>query len=226
MELPAVPVAQKRIAGLCHRSGKPCIIATQMLESMTHSAVPTRAEVSDVANAVLDHTDAVMLSGETSIGEYPIRAVEMMDSVVREMQAYYDEAACDLEVVHSPIRTSAALASAVRTVLASEKIAAVAVFTATGTTARLLAKSRLPSPILAMSPDIGTVRRMCLYYGVQSVQAKTPAHTRDVVSLAQKHCLAKGIAGEGDRIVVLSGRPIGKPGATNTLVVHTIEVNA
>jgi pyruvate kinase len=222
MDLPAVPVAQKRIARLCHCAGKPCIIATQMLETMTHSAVPTRAEVSDVANAVLDHADAVMLSGETSVGEFPVQSVRMMDSVVREVQAYHDEVSGNLEGVHSPVATSAALASAVRAVIAGEDIAAVAVFTATGTTARLLAKSRLTCPVVAMSPDVRAVRRMCLYYGVLPVLAKAPSHTRDVVALAERLCLENKVAAKGERIVILSGRPIGKPGATNTLVVHTM----
>lgn len=222
MHLSAVPVAQKRIARLCQRAGKPCIIATQMLETMTHSPTPTRAEVSDVANAVLDHADAVMLSGETAVGEYPVAAAQMMDKVVREVQAYDDQTAVGVEMVHSPMVTTAALASAVKAVLAGEQISAVAVFTTTGTTARMLAKSRLTKPILAMSPDVNVVRRMCLYYGVLSVQADTPTHTRDVLSLASKYVLEKGLAGQGDRIIVLSGRPLGQPGTTNTLVVHTL----
>lgn len=222
MDLPAVPVAQKRIARLCQAAGKPCIIATQMLETMTHSLVPTRAEVSDVANAVLDHADAVMLSGETAVGEFPVQTVRMMDRVVQEIQAYYDQTAGAPEPVNSPLRTTAALANAVRHVLAAEEIAAVAVFTATGTSARMLSKSRLSRPILAMSADLASVRRMCLYYGVESRQADVPSHTRDILDLAEKFALDRGVAAEGDKMVVLSGRPIGQPGATNTLVVHQI----
>jgi len=222
MELPAVPIAQKKIAHLCQQAGKPCIIATQMLETMTHSAVPTRAEVSDVANAVLDHTDAVMLSGETAVGEFPVEAVRMMDRVVQYIQAYHDETASLAAMQHGPFATTAALAGAVRHVLATEDIAAVAVFTATGTTARLLAKSRLSRPIIAFSSDRTTVRRMCLYYGVFSAQADAPKHTREVLDLAAKFAVEHEIVSKGSKMVVLTGRPIGKPGATNTLVVHTV----
>jgi len=223
MDLPAVPVAQKRIARLCQVAGKPCIIATQMLETMTNRPTPTRAEVSDVANAVLDDADAVMLSGETAVGKFPVRAVAMMDRIVEEIQAYYDETAAPSEVTGASAQTTAALAGAVRHILESERIAAVALFTATGTTARMLAKSRLPRPILAISQDPGAVRRMCLYYDVTSVQADAPQHTRDVLALAAKFALRRGLAKKGEKLVVLSGRPIGTPGATNTLVVHTIE---
>jgi len=222
MDLPAVPVAQKRIARLCQVAAKPCIIATQMLETMTNSPTCTRAEVSDVANAVLDDADAVMLSGETAVGKFPVRAVAMMDRIVEEVQTYYDETAAPSEVAGASAQTTAALAGAVRHVLESERIAAVAVFTATGTTARMLAKSRLPRPILAISQDLAAVRRMCLYYDVTSVRADAPQHTRDVLALASKFALRRGLAKKGQKLVVLSGRPIGAPGATNTLVVHTI----
>jgi pyruvate kinase len=223
MDLPGVPVAQKRIARLAQRAGVCCIIATQMLETMTHAPTPTRAEVSDVANAVLDHADAVMLSGETAVGEFPVAAVRMMDEIVREIQAYHDETAEAVRVSCAAAATSAALASAVREIIATEEVAAVAVYTASGTTARMLAKSRLPCPILAIAPEQAVVRRMCLYYGVAARQAPAPEHTRDVLVLAEKFALDLGVAKRGDRIVVISGRPIGTPRATNTLVVHEIK---
>ncbi|HUS91031.1 MAG TPA: pyruvate kinase [Phycisphaerae bacterium] len=222
MDLPAVPVAQKRIARLCQAAGTCCIIATQMLETMTHSPTPTRAEVSDVANAVLDHADAVMLSGETAVGEFPAAAVRMMNDIVRQTQAYHDETSAAVRVVHASARTVAALAAGVKAMLAAEDIAAVAVYTATGTTARLLAKSRLPCPILAMAADVAVVRRMCLYYGVAARQAPAPEHTREVLKLAERFAADLGVAKRGDRIVVVSGRPIGRPGAANTLVVHEV----
>ncbi len=222
MDLPAVPVAQKQIASLCQTAGKCCIIATQMLETMTHSAMPTRAEVSDVANAVLDRADAVMLSGETAVGKFPVETVAMMNQIVEKIQSYSDQVAEPRRVGSASARTTAALAGAVRHILQAGQIAAVAVYTATGATARLLAKNHLPRPILAMAADRAVVRRMCLYYGVVSMQAEAPKHTRDILALASKFALQRGVARLGERIVVLSGRPIGKPGATNTLVVHTI----
>ncbi len=223
MDLSAVPFVQKRIARLCQERGKCCIIATQMLESMTHAAAPTRAEVSDVANAVLDATDAVMLSGETAVGEYPVAAVEMMNRIVAQAQAYYDHQNHSLHVTYAPARTEAALAAAVHRIVETEPIAAVAVFSITGTTARMFAKHRPACPVLGLSTDIKTVRGMCLYYGVVPVQVGPCQHTREVLATASAVALKKGLARKGDRIVVVSGRPLGAPGNTNTLVIHTIE---
>ena len=220
MELPEVPAAQKRITALCGQRGKPCIVATQMLESMTASPRPTRAEVSDVANAVLDGADAVMLSGETAVGDFPVEAVTMMDRIVRRAQAMDTCRGATLSCHESP--TTAALARAVRAVVDAEPIAAVGVFTATGTTARMLSKMRLGVPVLALSQDQAAVRRMCLYFGVHPARAEAPRHTREVLDLVARTATGAGVAGAGDRVVVLSGRPIGHPGATNTLVVHTL----
>jgi len=220
MDLPAVPVAQKRIAALCQEAGKVCIIATQMLETMTHSPQPTRAEVSDVANAVLDRADAVMLSGETAVGEYAVDAVWMMNRVVARAQECEQQP--PPQVQYAPARTAAALAGAVRTVIGEDDIAAVGVFTATGTTARMLSKMRLGVPLIALSQHRRTVRRMCLYYGVEPALVAAPEHTRQVLARAAELALERGVASPGDKLVVVSGRPIGEPGATNTMVVHTI----
>lgn len=223
MDLPAVPVAQKRIAHLCQQAGKPCIVATQMLESMITSPTPTRAEVSDVANAVLDQADAVMLSGETAVGKYPVQAVEMMDRVVHAIESYHDQVCNPAPVQHAGAEVPAALASAVRDMLDRLDIAAVAVFTMSGASARLLSKSRLSRPILALSPRIASVRRMCLYYGVAAVvQTDPPEHTQDVLAIASRIAMEQSLARPGQRIIVISGRPIGQPGNTNTLVVHTL----
>jgi len=223
MNLPAVPIAQKRIARLCQARGKTCIIATQMLETMTQHATPTRAEVSDVANAVLDLADAVMLSGETAVGKFPVQAVTMMNDIVAHTESFAKEAETPaVRVAADAASTTAALAAAVREIIAVEDVAAVAVFTRTGATARLLAKTRLAVPILALSPDAGAVRRMCLYYGVASVQAPEPQHTRDVLATAGTRAVEAGLATAGQKLVVLSGRPLNQPGKTNTLVVHTI----
>jgi pyruvate kinase len=223
MDLPSVPAEQKRLALLAQRAGKACIIATQMLETMTHSPTPTRAEVSDVANAVLDHGDAVMLSGETSVGEYPVEAVEMMNAIVQRMQTYDEGFPRPVHVACPASRTTAALADAVRAIIAGDAVAAVAVFSTSGQTARVLAKSRLSVPIVAMAPDAAVVRRMCLYYGVVARQAAAPRHTRDVLALAERFAGEACLAQPGEKIIVLSGRPIGVPGTTNTLVVHKVE---
>ncbi len=223
MDLPEVPLAQKRIADLCQTAGKPCIIATQMLESMTHAPQPTRAEVSDVANAVLDRADAVMLSGETAMGDFPEEAVRMMNRIAARAESYGDCGWRPLEAGGAPWRTTAALAGAVHAVIDGEEIAAVALFTATGTTGRMLSKIRLPVPILALTQHRHAARRMQLYHGVIPALAEAPEHTRDVLALASDLARAEGIARPGDKLVVISGRPIGIPGKTNTLVVHTVE---
>ncbi len=226
MDFPAVPVAQKRIASACQTAGTPCIIATQMLESMIESPVPTRAEVSDMANAVLDHADAVMLSGETSVGKYPVQAVAAMNRTVEAIQVYDDQISPVPPVAYEASPTTAAIAHAVRAMIAAEDITAIAVFTATGLSARMIAKNRPPCPILALTPYPSIARRTCLYYGVLGVaaQAETPpVHTREILAMASRVAKDKGIAQTGDRILVVSGRPILGPDKTNSIVVHTVE---
>ncbi len=222
MDLPEVPMAQKRIADLCQCAGKPCIIATQMLETMTRSPQPTRAEVSDVANAVLDRADAVMLSGETAVGDYPVRTVRMMNRIAARAENYAGQRVGGLRITGGAWRTAAALAGAIHAIVEAEEIAAVAVFTATGATARMLSKSRLPLPILALTQHRDAARRMQLYHGVLSSLAEAPEHTRQVLALASRLAVETGIATPGEKLVVISGRPIGVAGATNTLVVHTV----
>lgn len=222
MSLPAVPVAQKMIASLCRQLGKPCIVATQMLESMIVSPTPTRAEVSDVANAVLDAADAVMLSGETAVGKFPAESVAMMNRVVQDIQAYHDVHCPPLDVAYAPARTAAALAAAVREIIRIEDIKAVAAFSMGGVTARMFAKQRLRCPILGISPDRTALQRMALYYGVIPVQASRMQYTQELLDLAQQVVLDRKIASVGEKIVVVCGRPLGASGKTNTLIVHTI----
>ncbi len=222
MDLPQVPMVQKRLVRLTREHGKACIVATQMLESMTRQPAPTRAEVADIANAVLDGTDAVMLSGETAVGSYPVEAVAAMNEIAAAAEAHEARFGNPVPVHCAASRTTAALAAAVRAVVAEEKIVAVAVFTATGTTANVLAQQRLAMPVLAMSPSLRVVRQMSLLYGVRAVLQPACEHTRQLLARAADHLKAMGLAREGEKIVVLSGRPIGRPGATSSLVVHTV----
>ncbi len=234
MPLPDVPMMQKRLVSLCTRAGKPCIVATQMLESMTACPTPTRAEVSDVANAVLEGTDAVMLSGETAVGKYPREAVTMMNRIAQgvERQTGQIEGQIGLgrRFGDTPVGARAAgaddptvaIARAVHTLVHNEKIRAVVAYTLTGQTGLLLAKMRLPVPILALTPDRRVLHQTCLYYGVQSAQIDIVEHTRDILDIASKHVRKLRWAKKGDKVVVVSGRPLGEPGATNTLVVHTL----
>ena len=231
MALAQVPLAQKRLVRLARAAGIGCIVATEMLESMTHRRSPTRAEVADVANAVLDGTDAVMLSGETAIGAYPVRAVAAMNEIASAAEDYQAERDAPLAPGcppnESPLRPgqrpAAALAAAVRALVDAEDIAAAAVFTVTGASARMLAKQRLPVPILAMCPSRRIGRQMNLLFGVRPVVEPAPEHTRDVLAAAEKHLRAMGLVAPGQKIVVLSGRPIGETGTVNTLVVHEVQ---
>jgi pyruvate kinase len=224
MDFPDVPVAQKIITHKAHAQARPCIIATQMLESMIHSPVPSRADVSDVANAVLDYADVVMLSGETAVGDYPVETVRAMNRTAAAIQEYHDEHIQPEPVELKQCPTAAGIAAAVREMFHSvEGIVAVGVFSATGATARVLAKNRLPGPILAASPSVRCVRQMALYYGVEPFRLDAPAHTRELLPVFAEQAKAQGLARPGEKIVVVSGRPLGTPGATNTLVVHTVE---
>ena len=222
MPLPQVPLEQKRLVELCRSAGKACIVATQMLESMIDRPGPTRAEAADIANAVLDGADALMLSAETAVGKNPVEAVKTMNDIAAAAEDYELTWRGPARVSYAPSPTTSALAAAVRAVIEQESIAAVAVFTATGTTAAVLAQHRLAQPILAMSPSQRVVRQMNLLFGVQPVRQATPQHTRQVIAAAAKHLKAKGLVRRGQKIVVLSGRPIGQPGTTNTLVVHRV----
>ena len=223
MNCTEVPVAQKNIARRCQQVGKPCIIATQMLESMIESPTPTRAEVSDVANAVLDHADAVMLSGETAIGKYPAKAVAIMNETADAIQVFHDQKPADFFVEDEDSPTTAAIANAVRSVVKAEQVQAVVVFTATGATARTIAKNRLAVPVVAVSPYIDTVRRMCLYYGIIAKQEPNPKYTNHMLDIAEKAAMDAGVAKFGDRLVVITGRPVNIPGRTNTVIIHEID---
>jgi len=234
MALPEVPLAQKHLVRLCERAGKCCIIATQMLESMTACPTPTRAEVSDVANAVLDGADAVMLSGETAVGKYPVKAVKMMTQIARRVEkpTLYSEAggppsrrfadALDGRAGAGIEAPTVAVARAVHTLVHNEDVRAVVAYTLTGNTALMLGKMRLPVPILALTPSERVMQQACLFYGVQACMADLVEHTRDVLTVAARRIRKLRWARRGQKIVVVSGRPLGKPGNTNTLVVHTV----
>ena len=222
MDFPTVPIAQKTIAHKCQVAGKPCIIATEMLESMITSPRPTRAEVSDVANAVFDHADAVMLSAESSIGKYPVEAVDAMHRVVVAAEAFQDPRRDAETVTLSEPSTTAALATSVRQVMKMQQIAAIALFTASGTTARLLAKNRPACPILALSSQLGVTRRACLYYGVVPRVVELPESVETFLEQSESMAKALHLATSGDRVIVLAGHPIGATGGTKMLIVEEI----
>ena len=231
MAMPEVPLAQKRLVSLCARTGICCIVATQMLETMTTSPVPTRAEVSDVANAALDGADAVMLSGETAVGKYPVKAVTMMNDIAQRVERHLQQSAgegrfgrrlADTGGVPAMAGPTAAMARAVHTLVHHEDIRAVVAYTITGDTAQRLSKMRLAVPILALTPSQRVMQQACLFYGVRASHAHLVEHTRDVLARAAREIRKLRWARKGQKIVVVSGRPLAKAGATNTLVVHTL----
>lgn len=218
MPLEQVPGLQKRILRSARQAGKPVVVATQMLESMIEAPVPTRAEVSDVATAVFEGADAVMLSAESAVGEYPIEAVETMDKVAIEVEQdrYYNT------IIRAqstpPEATSAdAISAACRSVADTLDAAAILSYTATGSTALRAARERPRQPILALTPIADTSRRMALIWGIHCVLTKDPTDLDDMVDRACRIAYREGFARPGQRVVITSGVPLGTPGATNML---------
>jgi pyruvate kinase len=218
-----VPTLQKVILRKANAAGKPVIVATQMLESMIEHPRPTRAEASDVANAIWDGADAVMLSGESASGRYPLLAVQMMDRIVREAEQHASaRASAKLDIPAPPGPFNTVISSAA--VRAAHEAGAVAVicFTLGGTTARLLAHYRPTVPIVAFSPDQMTRRRIALYWGVIP-KIMEPIRNPDLMcELVADRLLADGLAAPGDKVVVVHGSPMGVPGQTNSIRLYQI----
>ncbi|HSW50288.1 MAG TPA: pyruvate kinase, partial [Bryobacteraceae bacterium] len=223
LDYASVPVAQKLISRKCQAAHKTCIIATEMMESMILSPRPTRAEVSDVANAVFDHADAVMLSGESAIGRHPVESVKAMRRVIGSAEEFLHEYGLATGLRAEEPLPAATLAAAVRRIEQMQSTKAVIVYTASGFGARILSKSRLRSPVLALSHDPRTVRRCCLYYGVSAMLAPEPADLSEAVGLCLARSREAGLAGSGDSVVVVAAHPIGSPGSTKVLVLETLK---
>lgn len=216
-----VPSIQKHIIRAAVQAGKPVITATQMLESMIENPRPTRAEASDVANAVLDGTDAVMLSGETAVGQYPVEVVEMMDRIVREAER-------DLEFSPAPRRTDDelplsfpdAIADAAGRVAADIKAAAIVAFTQSGFTAQLISKYRPAHPVFAITARRRVLCRLCLNWGVYPRHADFVADTDAMVEKVDAMLREEGLVQTGDHLVILAGMPPTQQGTTNLLRLH------
>jgi pyruvate kinase len=222
VELPLeqVPIVQKRAIDLCREKARPVIVATQMLESMISSPRPTRAETSDVANAVFDGADAVMLSGETSVGEYPIQAVETMDRIVRAAEEMCLQANPSLSRV--PETVGGAIARAAAEVGAIVNAHALVGFTMSGETARRLSRYRSPIPLLAFTSVQATRSQLALVWGVETFIVPHVDHTDEMVRQVERALLEIGRCQKGDRVVIVAGSPPGAPGSTNALRVHRI----
>ena len=222
VELPleAVPIVQKRAVELCRRMAKPVIVATQMLESMIENPVPTRAETSDVANAVLDGADAVMLSGETSVGKYPVVVVETMARIVESTEEH------GLERIR-PFTTKPRTQGGIITLAANEvaefvEAKWICIFTESGDTARRMSRLRPRIPMIGFAPEPAIRRRMALTWGVQSALVEHVAHTDRMFIQVDDFFLSNDLAKVGDKVVVISGSPPGIIGSTNDIRVHRI----
>jgi len=220
VELPleAVPGKQKHIIRHARRAGKPVVVATQMLESMIASPLPTRAEVSDVANAVFEGADAVMLSAETAAGAYPVDAVTTMDRIASAVEAdpLY-QSIIDAQRSEPEETTPDAITAAVHEVTRTIHARAIVCWTKSGSTGLRAARERSAAPILALTPLIETARRLSLAWGLHCVHTEDAHDLDDVVERAAKIAFREGFAKEGERIVVTAGVPLGTPGATNLL---------
>jgi pyruvate kinase len=213
-----VPPLQKRIVFAARSLGKPVIVATQMLESMIESPAPTRAEVSDVANAVYDGADAVMLSAETAAGMWPEEAVSMMDRIAVQVES--DESYGARVHFHQMIpetTTADAISHACMTIAETLPIAAVVVFTDSGSTARRVARERPKTPLMVMTPSIKTARKATLLWGAHAVATRDIGSFEEMVAKGKRMALRHGIGEAGARLIMVAGVPFGVPGATNLL---------
>jgi pyruvate kinase len=222
VELPLedVPIVQKRAIELCREKARPVIVATQMLDSMMSAPRPTRAEASDVAYAVMDGADAVMLSGETSVGTYPIESVETMSRIASAAERSVLEATHSLHRL--PETTGGAIARAAAEVGAIVGAKALVAFTMSGETARRLARYRSPIPLLAFTSASHVRNQLALVWGVETFEVPFVHHTDDMVRQVEAALLTQARLEKGDKVVIVAGSPPGHAGTTNALRVHTI----
>ncbi len=220
VELPPeeVPIVQRAIVRAARGRGTPVVVATQMLDSMTHSPSPTRAEVSDVANAVYEGADALMLSGETAAGDYPVESAAMMDRIIQRVERdpawpqLLDAQKGDMEDADTD-----ALVAAARRAADATSTACLVAFTATGATARRLARERPLQPVLALTPNVRTAHRLTLVWGLEPRVARDPSSMEEMTDDAVGFAVSLGMAKPGGRILIAAGMPFGAPGAANLL---------
>jgi pyruvate kinase len=219
-----VPVLQKRIIGVCREAGKPVIVATQMLESMVHTPTPTRAEASDVATAVYDGADAVMLSAETASGDYPLESVNIMNRIIEhtEQDPLYRRI-CDAARQEPEPTAADAISAAARQVAKTLSIRAIVTYTTSGSTTLRAARERPEVPVIGLTPSRTTARRLAVVWGVHSIITQDARDFMDMVERASARVIEDGFASPGDRIVITAGFPFGTPGSTNILRIARVE---
>ncbi|MDO7843831.1 pyruvate kinase [Sphingomonas immobilis] len=225
VELPpeSVPPLQKRIIEVSRRLGRPVVVATQMLESMITSPSPTRAEVSDVATAIYDGADAIMLSAESAAGAWPTESVAMMDAIgvaVERDPSHGDR--IHFTVIRSDPTTADAIAEAAKTIATTVSAAAIICFTLSGSTARRVARERPGVPVMVLTPKPETARRSGLLWGAYPIHTKDVASFEEMVAKSKRMALRHGLAAAGDRVIIIGGVPFGTPGSTNVL--HVVRI--
>ncbi len=214
-----VPLIQKRIINRCNERGLPVITATQMLESMVINPRPTRAEVNDVSNSILDGTDAVMLSAETSVGSFPIEAVQMMDRIAMETEANYHTAG---PPIHKHRSLAQAVSHAARALAEHTNVQAIVVFTRSGNTARLISKDRPRVPILAYTPSEHVYRQLALWWGVWPYRISMQGTTEDLIALVEQCLQEDKLVQQGEYVVIMGGMPIASQARTNFVKLHRV----
>ena len=224
MPLESVPGIQKQITRAARRAGKPVVVATQMLESMITAPVPTRAEVSDVATAVFEGADAIMLSAESASGQFPVQAVATMDRIARKVE----QDPTYPGIIHAqrsePEATGAdAISAAARQIADTLKAAAIVTYTASGATGLRAARERPKVPIIALSPVLATARRLSLLWGTHCVVSPDASDLDDMVSRACEIVQTEGFGEPGDRVIITAGVPLRTPGSTNMLRIAYLE---
>ena len=226
VELPAetIPTIQKRIIQTCRQKGRPVVVATQMLESMRFAPTPTRAEVTDVANAVYEGADAVMLSAETASGDYPIEAVNMMSKIIRNIEAdpgYQTQLDASRPSPNSTVED--AISCATRRVTGILDVAVLINFTNSGTTGLRAARERPKAPILSLTPNLSTARKLTLAWGIYSVVRPEFAKPIEITPTALDEAKRLDMASSGDFVVITAGIPFDQPGTTNLLRIETVQ---
>jgi len=212
-----VPMAQKRIIRACNQRGLPVITATQMLESMIDEPRPTRAEASDVANAILDGTDCVMLSGESAVGRYPVQAVAMMNRIASEVEP----AAQFANHPHASSDETSAMSQAIATIDRSLELRSILAFTSAGYSARLVSSRRPRAPVIALTPSERVYHALNLLWGVRPIVVPDRAGTlEEVVRISEQVLRNRELAKPGDRVLVVAGLPMGVSGRTNVMKLH------
>jgi pyruvate kinase len=225
VELPpqTVPPLQKRIVEVARRMGRPVVVATQMLESMITSPSPTRAEVSDVATAIYDGADAIMLSAESAAGDWPVESVTMMDAIgvsVESDPMHGDRV--HFTITRPDPTTADALAEAAKTIATTVSAKAIICFTSSGSTARRIARERPPVPIMVMTPKQETARRLGLLWGCHAVHTRDVESFEEMVAKSKRMALRHGLAKAGDQVILMAGVPFRTPGSTNVL--HVVRI--